>query len=71
MVRDNIFDSRSGLQIGYVEGKEAFNLKGRKLYDLDELNLIDPETGKIVGHLSAPHDRRTFSADHLFSDDDK
>ena len=68
MVRDNVHSSESGGQIGYIENKQAFNLKGKKLYDVDGLNLIDPKTGTVVGHLSPPGGPKTRAADHLFSD---
>ncbi len=54
MVRDTIHSSETGRQIGYIENKQAFNLKGKKLYTVDGLNLIDPKTKKVVGHLSPP-----------------
>jgi hypothetical protein len=46
MVRDTIHSSETGRQIGYIENKQAFNLKGKKLYNVDGLNLIDPKTRK-------------------------
>ncbi len=50
--RDPIFSSKTGEQIGYVEGAGAFDLKHRKRFDVDgNKNLIDPETKKIAGHL--------------------
>jgi hypothetical protein len=48
MVRDTIHSSETGRQIGYIENKQAFNLKGKKLYNVDGLNLIDPKTKKVV-----------------------
>ena len=42
MIRRPIFSQDDGTrQIGYQEGKEAFSLKGKKLYAIDGLNIID------------------------------
>ena len=51
----------------YNANKQAFNLKGKKLYNVDGLNLIDPKTKKVVGHLSPPGGPNTRAADHLFT----
>ena len=67
MVRDTIHSSETGRQIGYIDNKQAFNLKGKKLYNVDGLNLIDPKTKKVVGHLSPPGGPNTRAADHLFT----
>ncbi len=49
------------VQVGYIEwsttfgtkGGAAFDMKGNKLYDVDEqMNLVDPTTKKVVGHLA-------------------
>ena len=41
-------------QIGYVEGNEAFDLSGtmRCNYDPVSGNLLNAQTGKVVGHVS-------------------
>jgi hypothetical protein len=67
MVRDAIHSSDTGRQIGYIENKQAFNLKGKRLYNVDGLNLIDPRTKKVVGDLSRPGGPNTRAADHLFT----
>ncbi len=67
MIRRPIFSQDDGTrQIGYQEDKEAFSFKGEKLYDIDGLNLIDPETGRVVGHLTGPSGNKTAAADYLF-----
>jgi hypothetical protein len=70
MARHPVFSSVTRDQIGYVENKEAFNLKGEKRWDVDGLNLIDPKTKKVVGHLSAPGGPSTRAADHLFTNEE-
>ena len=51
--RSLIFDPK-GLQLGYIEGKLAFDLSDRQRCSYAEAtgNLCDLNTGKIVGHVS-------------------
>jgi hypothetical protein len=50
---DPVFSSKTGQQIGYIQGKGAYDLRGRKQFDVDDQkNLIDLESGKIVAHLT-------------------
>jgi hypothetical protein len=70
--RSPIFSTKSdGPQIGYVEGNEAFDMFGRKRcnYSAATGNLSDPDSGKIVGHLSLAGKfvGSTWIADKLFS----
>ncbi len=52
--RRTILNSRTGQRIGYVEGVGAFDLSGklRCRYDESSGNLRDPNTEKVVGHIS-------------------
>jgi hypothetical protein len=66
--RSPIWDENGREQIGYVQANEAFDRDGNKLYDVDGLNLLDPQSRKVMGHLQSggallPGDR---SAAHLF-----
>ena len=53
--RTRIFGAKKDSpQIGYIEGNEAFDLFGRKRcnYSVESGNLYDPNSGRIVGHVS-------------------
>ena len=57
-------------QIGFRDGDAVFDLNGKKRYELDaSLNLLDPVTKEIVGHLLNTEESgaKTVEADNLFS----
>ena len=50
--RNAIFSSKTGEQIGYLEGTGAYDLKDQKRFEVDvNKNLVDPATGKFAGQL--------------------
>jgi hypothetical protein len=68
-VRNPIFSSKTGEQIGYLTGADAYDLKDRKRFDVDvNKNLVDPATGKVVGQLrdGGPFTGSGEAADSLF-----
>jgi len=69
-VRRRILNSRTGHPIGYVEGEAAFDFSGklRCRYDGKSGNLRDPETEKVVGHVSLDGNfvGRSWDRDQLF-----
>jgi hypothetical protein len=67
--RDAIFSSKTGEQIGYIQGTSAYDLKDQKRYDVDvNKNLVDPATNQVVGQLrdGGPFTGRGEAADSLF-----
>ena len=67
--RNAIFSTKTGEQIGYVEGTGAYDLKDRKRFEIDvNKNLVDPETGQVVGQLrdGGPFTGGGEAADSLF-----
>jgi hypothetical protein len=68
-VRNPIFSSKTGEQIGYFKGADAYDLKDRKRFDVDvNKNLVDPATGKVAGQLrdGGPFTGSGEAADSLF-----
>jgi hypothetical protein len=68
-VRSAIFSAKTGEQIGYQEGTGAYDLNNRKRFEVDvNKNLIDPETGRVVGQLrdGGPFTGSGEAADSLF-----
>jgi hypothetical protein len=52
IARNAIFSTKTGEQIGYLEGAAAYDLKNRKRFDVDvNKNLVDPDSGQVVGQL--------------------
>jgi hypothetical protein len=49
-VSGSIFNSR-GIHVAVVRGSEIFELTGKKLYDVEGVNICRP-SGELVGHLS-------------------
>ena len=69
IARNSIFSAKTGEQIGYLEGTAAYDLKGRKRFDVDvNKNLIDAATGQVVGQLrdGGPFTGSGEVADSLF-----
>jgi len=67
--RNAIFSSKTGEQIGYVEGSVAYDLKDQKRFDVDvNKNLVDPATNQVVGQLrdGGPFTGQGEVADSLF-----
>ena len=67
--RSAIFSTKTGEQIGYVEGAGAYDLNDRKRFEVDvNKNLVDPATGQVVGQLrdGGPFTGSGEAADSLF-----
>jgi hypothetical protein len=68
-MRSAIFSTKTGEQIGYVEGTGAYDLKNRKRFEVDvNKNLVEPATGQVVGQLrdGGPFTGSGEAADSLF-----